>query len=87
MVSRKESPYGAIFTNNPFDWPKRCVHRCLCSVQHFGKKIMNLITKFKFMNVYSRHFTADLIRYVMLCLIWLYWPLLGMLMLFGASGA
>lgn len=25
---------------------------------------MNLITKFKFMNVYSRHFTADLIRYV-----------------------
>lgn len=66
MVSRKESPYGAIFTNNPLilKWPKRCVHRCLCSVQHFGKKIMNLITKFKFMNVYSRHFTADLIRYV-----------------------
>lgn len=48
---------------------------------------MTLITKFKFMNVYSRHFTADLIRYVMLCLIWLYWPLLGVLMLFGASGA
>lgn len=48
---------------------------------------MNLITKFKFMNVYSGHFTADLIHYVMLCLIWLYWLLLGVLMLFGASGA